>query len=339
MFNRNLRTGLLSSGLVIAAGAVLALFAGGCSGNTDGGSAADADYSGSEFIGTDANTGTMTLSVNQTDLSVADTSGFRVTVKNAAGNPVPNIRVSCDTEGGLALIEPTTGSEITDGNGQISGVVGCEAPGSLVMACRLPVGVNRRKFVTLRCAGPVPVGFGGFPDSAGGGLGTGGVGTGDSTAGLGITSITFSDAGEENTLGIDLAPGYCDDAMTVGEPWTDALVTIEVVNNSSQDVHFGTMTYTVPEATGEGTSDYTTPAIAVTGDAAVSANGGTASFTFIFMEGTNNGKEWVGGSGAPLDDLGVRSIFFELTGQSGLGEEINVSSSQAARFDNYNNCG
>lgn len=336
MFNRKLRTGLLSSGLVIAAGAGLALLAAGCSGNTDGGSAGDVDYSGSEFVGTDANTGSINLLVNQTSLPVADMSGFRVTVTNAAGRPVPDMRVSCDTEDGVGIIEPNTGTELTDGNGQISGVVGCEAPGSFRMGCRLPVGVNKRQFVTVRCAGPVPAGFSGFPGAAGGGLGTGGVGTGNSSEGVAITSITFSDAGDDNTLAIDLAPTQCDEDTWEG--WVDAHVTITVVNNSSSDVTFGNLIYTVPEATGDDSSDYTTPEIAVSGQATISGDGGESSFTFVFMEATGTGKEWVGGSGVPSNDLGVRNILFELTGTNALGEDVVVSGSQSARFDDYNTC-
>ena len=148
----------------------------GCSGGTST-DRSGADYEDTEFVATEDSVGSIDLWVRTTDMPVSGVSGFIVSVRNSSGAPVQNIQIACDTELGLALIEPSTGSEMTDSHGQMSGKVGCEVPGSLILGCRLPIGVNRRKFVTIKCRGPIPDGFFGFPGAAGGGLGygTGGV--------------------------------------------------------------------------------------------------------------------------------------------------------------------
>ena len=130
--------------LIVAALAGGALFSlAGC-GGTDGGKAGDETYDGTSYVDTDDSAGGLTLVVNDTDLNVAGMSGFFVRVVDRNGAAVPNIEIACDTESGLALIEPSTGYEMTDSNGQMSGKVGCELPGSYLIGCRLPVGAGQR---------------------------------------------------------------------------------------------------------------------------------------------------------------------------------------------------
>ncbi|RIL12175.1 MAG: hypothetical protein DCC75_00895, partial [Proteobacteria bacterium] len=159
---------------------ILALAGYGCSGggDTDGG---DENFEGTGFVATDDAAGGLTLTVDQTTLSISEVSGFSVDVFDASGDPVAGLEIACDTEQGLAIVEPNTGFELTDSSGHMSGKVGCESPGSYQMACRLPIGGNKRKFETIRCSGDIPTGFSGFPGAAGGtlGVGTGGGGSAD----------------------------------------------------------------------------------------------------------------------------------------------------------------
>src|SRR5690349_17352826 len=88
----------------------------GCAGNTSGGGD---DGSGGVFVATPESVGTIEMQVCS-DLEVSGTCGLSVGVKNAAGQPVTDMPVVCDTEQGLALIEPTTGRELTDSIGAVS---------------------------------------------------------------------------------------------------------------------------------------------------------------------------------------------------------------------------
>jgi hypothetical protein len=141
------------------------LFAG-CSGGTDN-PETGADFAGTSFVADETTVGSITLEVENRDLAVGDTSSFSVFVRNSSGGPIGQISVSCDTEVGLVIVEPSTGSELTDSWGHMSGIVGCNTPGSFQMACRLPIGANKRKFVTIHCSGDEA----GSLTGAGGGLG------------------------------------------------------------------------------------------------------------------------------------------------------------------------
>ena len=177
MRSTNILSGMQKTGRLLAGCLLIATAVVSCSGDTDGGPVADESWLGTSFVGSDGSTGTIALEVLDTELNVGEMTGFRVYVLDSAGRPVPEIRIFCDTEEGLALIEPTTGSELTDSNGQMSGRVGCEAVGSLQLGCRLPIGANWRDFETIRCGGTVGT-TSDFGESSGGGLGGPGGGVG-----------------------------------------------------------------------------------------------------------------------------------------------------------------
>lgn len=341
------KIGRLLAGCLLIAAAVVS-----CSGDTDGGSAGDESYLGTSFVGSDGKTGTIELEVLETSLNVSESSGFRVYVKDSAGRPVPQIRIYCDTEVGLALIEPNTGSELTDNNGQMSGKVGCEVPGSLQMACRLPIGVNWRKFETIHCGGAVPAGFSGFGNTAGGGLGgpgggvatddNGGVGGTDSENGVRITSIATIDNGEDTGMAVDVEQDECGEdcggsGSCTDEPFYDTLAQLTVENNTNQSVQFTSMRYRVPNATGVPSATFTSDAIAI-GDGVVEP-GESKAITVLFLNVSSGGKTFVGSSnliGSSITDF--RNVTFYLTGANDLGEDIEISGSAAISFDNYCSC-
>ena len=321
-----------------------------CSGgDTDGGKAGDlADsYGDGSFVADDGSVGRIEVEVLEPELQVALTSGFFVRVFDASGQPVPNIKVSCDSEEGVAIVEPTLGAELTDSGGAISGKIGCEVPGSLQFGCRLPNGANRRKFVDIKCVGPIPVGFAGFPGAAGGGLGTGGVG-GSNDGGVGgvnpegvrITSISVSDSGDESsTTSIDTVLSDCDtDATTfTGEPFFDTTATLKVVNNSNSTIRFTSLKYTVPNASGSGSSSFTSSSIGLIGEA--SPNGGESTFSsIIIFDASSLGKRFHGASSNIPSSLGFRNVTFSLSGTNDQGDSVTITGSKALSFDGYNNC-
>ena len=338
----------LASALLLAA----PVFVLGCNGSTDGGSAGTEDFSGSQFVATDDQTGSISVEVNSDLMQVSETSGFNVQVRDAAGAPVVNIPISCDSEEGVAILEPTTGRESTDSDGHISGVIGCEAPGSYLFGCRLPLGANKRKFVTIRCSGPVPAGFSGFPGSSGGSLGggtpnngdggPGGTGTGGlSAATVELLTVVSSDAA---STGLDTTAGLCgqDDPATATdertpEPFTDDLVRITINNNSNQTVRFGSYTYSVDNANASG-GQFNSGPISIDLDKGGIASGDSGSFTVLFVDANNGGKRFQGATGN-ISFAGFRNVTFRIVGQNDLGEEVTVTARIAISFDNFNNCG
>lgn len=312
----------------------------GCSRKTSESEAADKS---DIFVDTDAATGEITLRVTQTMLPVAETTSFRVNVTDVNGNPVPQMRISCDTERGLAIVEPNTGTEMTDAWGQMSGVVGCEAPGSFQMACRLPIGANKRKFETIVCTGDAPVGFTGFGDSAGGTLG-GGVDTSDdeseSEFGVRVTGVSFNDMGQTGIYSIDVTQDICDptaeDPSEIYESFFDAYVNFTVANDTNLDVRLTKYSYIVEDIDGAGTN-YSSPQLAFLGPIEIEANGGEADILALFADAVSGEKRFYGSSSA-IGVIGFKNIRFKLYGQNLNGEAISISIRTSVSFGNFDNC-
>jgi hypothetical protein len=334
-------------GFCVMALLVVACTGGG--GDTDGGSANDLanDYGDGAFVDDENSAGKIEVEVVEPELQVALTSGFFARVYDAAGAPVPNIRIACDSEEGVAILEPTSGFETTDSGGAISGRIGCEVPGSYLFGCRLPVGGNKRKFVTVKCQGPIPNGFTGFPGAGGGGLGggtasgnDGGVG-GVDPSGVRITDISVSDRGTgEGTSSIDTVISDCDTDPTTftAEPFFDTSATFKVVNNSNRTIRFTELRYRVPNASGSGTSSFTSSPVRFIGEAL--PNGAEATFSQIIIFNAEGLGKSFNGAGANIpSNLGFRNVTFELTGETDIGESVTITGSEALSFDNYNNCG
>lgn len=349
---RNITIKILTIGLC-AAGLSMT----GC-GSTDGGSAGDENFEGTQFVPNEENSGRISVEVNEDQLGVSEITGFHVYVKDSAGQGVPRKTISCDSEEGVAIIEPTTGAETTDDFGQISGKIGCAAPGSFLFGCRLPVGGNIRQLVTIRCSGPIPTGFDGFAGAAGGGLsnGTGGVDTNDDgglggtdTSGIRITAIEANDTGADSAdskVQIDTVQDICstDDPSTpeveptVYETFGDTFVNITVTNNTNAVVRFTSLKYNVP---GVGTSS----TISFIGEAEVGTGGtGTLSAIIFSANGPGSDDKFVikggGGSNIPLKgSTGVKNVTFSLNGTATDGTPVTVKGTTALSFIDYNRCG
>lgn len=327
----------------------------GCGGST---SSDPADLSGG-FIADEGTVGSIRIELKQSRMRVSETSGFFVRVRNQDGAPVSRISISCDTEQGLAIIEPSTGRELTDSGGSMSGKIGCAAPGSFQMACRLPIGANIRHFVDVECEGDIPAGFDGFgPGTAGGGLGSGGgvVGGDDGapggvgTEGIRVTRINFYDTDEVTGDGsptIDTAMRDCNDDpdQVECEPFFDTRIGIEILNNSNKSIRLVGYNYTVPNANGTGAS-FTSKLLQFS-PLEIPAFGGEEVVTAFFTEAQgsdtdgdacNLGKRFPDSSTNIPTNLGFRTITFRIFGENDLGEEIRLVATATVGFSNYDNC-
>lgn len=322
------------------AGVVLSGFLVGClggSGGTDGGAATDPGYRDDIFVSDDSTTGSISLRVTDDDLSVGETSGFRVEVRNAAGQPVPNMSVVCDSEDGVALIEPVSGREITDSQGSMSGRIGCERPGSFQMVCRLTVGANRRKFAGVRCSGSGAVDF---PSSGGGSLGGGVSGGSDGAARVTQASLIDDPGGDSTSNQVDvLMTSDCDGDLTTAdpEPFTDTFAKVKIENNFEEKVTFTHLSFSLDNVDGAGTGF----ASKRTGITAVAASsGGTVEAQAPIFRAFGSGKfvGHPGGTSTQIGAVGFRTVTITVYGETESGKDVELTSRVTAVFGTYNRC-
>jgi hypothetical protein len=327
------------------------LFAGVCAGcmggqgSTDGGSGADHGMRDDTFVSDETTTGAVQLDVADSSIEVGNTSTFTVRAVNARQQPVANISVACDSEQGVAILDPQRGYALTNSAGVMSGVIGCEAPGSFQFLCRLAVGANRRRFVSVQCTGDVPAGFDGFPGAAGGGLG-GGAQTDDDDE-VRITSVGFIDNGSASSTNpsvgtsIDISQiSDCDlDASTLDpEPFYDTYVRLAVENKRVESIRLEYLQYTVSDVDGQGT-EFTSKRLALT--ETVDANGDSATVIMPVFKAYNRGK-YVGdplGTGIPITNRALISVSFTLGGKTASGESVAIKGRSTASFGDFLVCG
>lgn len=289
------------------------------------GSTATEDNEGginSIFVSTDTSTGDIELNVRADSVAVTETTTFSVHLVDANGSDVPNTRVSCDTEDSLAILEPNSGSFITDSHGSASGVLGCEAPGSFRMACRIPSG-GKRVFATVKCTGTVPDGFTGFPGSGGQTLGNGVAGGEES---IQITNIDFL---EEGVLtAIDISQIFdCDGDFATDDPegFFDTMVQFSITNGTFQDFTATSYNYTVASGTST-----TLPISAVVGAGATAS---VSSFVFNASGGT---KTFIGIPVSLVD--GQFSITFRVFGNLADGTPVTLTAATSYNSGVIDNC-
>lgn len=328
---------------------IAAIFAGCQSSNTD----TDAESYGDDiFIGSDENVGAINIRIVDESINVTETTGFLVQVLDAAGRGVPGIRVTCDTEADLAIIEPSSGIFMTGSTGEASGVLGCEDRGSFMMACRLPSG-GKREIARVKCEGDRPVDFDGFTGAGGGGLGNGvaDVDDEDTNLAIRISEVSVDSVTEDGTVSIDTNQGVLsesdacpgeDAAVGTGddtaEPFGDDVINFKITNASQQLVRFDSYTYKI---SGVSVSD----PIDLIGEIPA---GGEAAFSSLFLNAleSNTGgdqglvKYVYGGSSLSVDVLspGFRNVTFTVRGELADGTPVSISTSTAFSFDNFNYC-
>ena len=335
----------LTAGSVVACLAIL----GACSGgDTDGGKAGDVGFEDGVFVSDANTTGTITVEVVEPEMQIGDTSGFFVHVRNANGEPVRNIQVACDSERGVAIIEPLRGFELTDDSGSMSGRIGCERPGSFQFLCRLTTGANRRDFVGVKCRGDVPAGFQGFPGAAGGGLG-GGVQVNDDGE-VRIVDIGFDDDGELSVedptvdVSVDITQIADCDAETDGnqiEPFFDTYLNVKVENNRTEKVRFTSLQYTIRNVNAQG-SDFSSRPLSLVRESGstLDANGDVKNIIVPIFKATG-GDKYVADStrlGPKITEVGLRTVQIELQGETASGDPITVEAATTVSLGNFNRC-
>ena len=286
------------------------------------------------FVGSDGATGSISLAVRDTDLPVGETTHFGVSVKRADGTAVQGIRVSCDTESGLAILEPTTGSELTDVWGGISGVVGCAKPGSLQIGCRLPVGVNKRELKTIHCTGETPADFTGWPGSSGGGLRGGVVDPIDTTDNVRIIKVGFFDSSSSSlSYSIDTEQGVCGTAAPfTPEPWYDTYVQFLIVNKTQALIRLTEYSFDVGSTGSNGWLAFS-GAIDLPPDSTdgVKVDAGFAKAISGMKQFYNTGEN--------IDFTGFRNIKFAIAAENlTTGESFTLEATTGASFGNFDMC-
>jgi hypothetical protein len=334
------RLGLV--GMLSLSGAILGCLGG--QGTTDDGSSSRNRYDDDIFVADESNTGSVSLDVSSTDIEVGNTSGFVVRAINSRQQGVAGINVVCDSEDGIAILEPQKGYAPTDSSGNMSGVIGCEAPGSFQFVCRLALGANRRSSVAVKCSGDVPSGFQGFPGAAGGGLG-GGSQTNDD-GDVRIITAAFSDTGvlTETGASIDITQiTDCDlDPKTLDpEPFYDTYVKLVVKNNRPEQVRFEYLQYSIADVDGKGT-EFTSKRLGLTEEAnsTVAESGETATI-FLPVFKFYNYEKYVGdplGTGIKITNRALITTTFALVGKTASGESVAISAKATGSFGDFIRC-
>ncbi|MCC6932785.1 MAG: hypothetical protein IT292_05985 [Deltaproteobacteria bacterium] len=299
----------------------------GC-GDTDGDGNTDAGL-GTQYVSDGGAGGSITIDVKE-DLTVGGTSPFMVSLRDAQGQPLTFVRIFCESEHGIAIIEPSKGGtafESTDSYGNMSGVIGGMSPGSYMFECRAPIEYNLIARVSVKITGEIPAGFAGWPGAAGGNLGGGYTVPPDvENGGVRITAITFID-GSTSTLMLDNYQNTCistsgssSSATTTAEPFYDKSYRVSIANGSTSDVAITE----IEVETLDGVGNRIGSGSMVQGVALDLATGATAQYAGNYV------------ALLPTADYDVTVIIRGY--YVGTGEDFEVSAVQNIRFSDYCHC-
>ena len=241
---------ILGSILTTAAIVSLVSCSGSGTGNDDAGK-------GSKYVDNGGSGSTIKLEVPST-VNVADRAGFFVRLRDPKGLALSGVRIYCDTERGLAILEPAAAGvayETTDSSGNISGAIGGLANGSFIMECRAPQGYNLVARETVKVQGPVPLGFIGFPGAAGGGLGGGVVVVPPDGTGARITLVGFTTVLSSPNITYDIDNPFetdCNGDGTSDDPesFGPDRYSVTIANSTSTPILVGRVTINVRDTAG-----------------------------------------------------------------------------------------
>lgn len=305
------------------------------SGNTDGGAADDNAGVGTAFVSDGGAGATIRIDVLGS-LTTGGMVDFIVTLLDPNGNPLPFIRIFCESESGIAILEPSSGGvafESTASNGIMSGVLGGVTPGSYILECRAEQGFNLITRTNINVEGDVPTGFTGFPGAAGGNLGGGLLVEQPEEGLLTISSISITDVGDTDGLRFDLTRDPdCDDdgngpmGTIDPEPFVFNNFVVSVSNGLKHPISIGAVTFTVEGVTS--TQEFGLD---------VSA-GATGTVTGLYTDEGGGAKEYAG-TGVDATQ-GTRNVVFTVEVFNLLtGERTLLTDSQVISADFINNCG
>lgn len=313
----------------------------GCNGgDTSGGKQ---DYSGSDFVGDSTTTGRITVSLTSDSINTGSTGEFSAVAYDSKGGPIRDIPIVCDSEAGVAVVEPSSGRAVTSSRGGISGVVGCSRPGSFRFGCRLGSAGGIREFVSLKCEGAVPLGFTGFPGAAGGGLGGG---VADDSGPIRITGITVSSTQQgavtpgvvEGVIDVDAC--YCnndtpaDTADDRLEFFSDDRLNVSVVNSSTSSFTVTGVRYIV--SNGAANREISSNIISYSEEI---PSGQSENLDVLFLKASIPNKIYFNSSSTlvPKQDI-FRNVTVIVTGLDGNGNPVTLEGSTGISFGNFDVC-
>ena len=305
-----------------------------------GGSKTNSDTdAGDQYVSNGGSGSKLVLELEDaTEIPTGGKVGFRVLATDPKGAALSHIRIFCETEKGIAIIEPSSGGvafESTNDRGGMSGVIGGVSPGSFLMECRAPEGFNLVVRKSFRVVGDIPAGFVGFPGAAGGNLG-GGVINDPTSQNVTITQVTFTGTGvDESRVGdIDIVQDAdCDgDITTVDpEPFSADNFNAEFVNGLTEKIFVQSVEIKIYSG-----STLVDTSVEELGGLIVSASSST-TLTGVFTEVILAAGKSLAGSRAALIQ-GTYNINFTFTYETEFGETGTVSQNAAIRIGNFNNC-
>lgn len=319
----------------VGAGIVSLVLLAGCdSGDTDGGSATPGQ--GPSFVSDGGAGATLTIEAPRT-IDVGDRQPFRVTALDPNGQPLSFIRIFCETESGIAILEPSRGGvafEHTGAAGVMSGVLGGVTPGSYLLECRGPQGFNLLARMSILITGEVPEGFTGFPGAAGGNLG-GGLLVDPPEEDIQVAEVTFVDVtGNESRNGpidINFNPDCNNDGiLTDPEPYGFDDYLIRFQNALEQRVFVETITFTVFDGRNV-TSTQQFGGLLVPAGTETVIEGSFTEFVF----GTST-KTYAGTAFALIP--GTYNVTFTITGETDGGEGFVLEQSASITIGAVDNC-
>lgn len=337
LHSRNFK--IFKSVAVLGAIGLLTSF-GACHGSndTDGGIASDNLGTGNQPT-SDGGFGaslTITLSDGDNIIGTGEREGFFVTALDPSGAPIAFRRVFCDSEQGIAILEPSAGGvafEHTGADGRLSGVLGGLTPGSFLIECRLEEGFNLVARKSLKIVGDIPEGFSGFPGAAGGHIGGGLVP--DLPEGNSALSITVG-SGNQVDIVRDLDCNDDNNPPATGvfdvEPFSPDSFTIQVKNgDNNSNFTIDSVTFEVNGVESE--TNFTSDAIV--------GPGGTGTITGVYSDllatSAVNVIKVFHGTDEPLT-LGSFNVRFRVRGSSDSGQSSSITETITVQHVDINNC-
>lgn len=338
----------------ICFGALLATFIAGCtSSDTDGGGAAvEADSTAGQFAANGAAGSTIRINAPER-IPTGGTAGFSVELRDPQGEPLPFVRVFCESEQGIAILEPSDGGvafESTTADGTFSGVLGGVTRGSYLLECRGPQGFNLVAREEIVVVGDIPQGFDGFPGAAGGNLGGGLlVDTSDDPGNFLTISVAFADGGRDinsearpngpidTTFDTDCAgdggpPG--DDDGPELEVFTVTDYIISVSNSSDERIEITSVRF---DLTGVGPEAGIVRTTGPLSQLVVVPANSTGEFVGVLLENAPPLHSFVGSGDLVVE--GTFDLRLTLSGVSEQGTRFSTSVNQTLTFSPINNCG
>ena len=341
-FGRTL-LGIVFAGM-ISSSAFVGCFFGGGAGDTDGGQGNDAAGLGAQTVSNGGFGATLTIQLDGGGniIQVTERAGFHVTALDPQGAPLPNQRVFCESEKGIAILEPSSNGvafEHTGSQGIMSGVLGGVAPGSYLLECRLEEGFNLVARLHIKVEGEVPAGFAGFPGAAGGNLGGGVIVENPNPSGQ-LVQVTFNMVNTENSPNgpIDIIRNLdCDSNLATNdpEPYGNDNYILTINNTGTQDLIINSVTFAVGDGRGvESTEQFA--GLVIAAGASGSLTGTFTEPVFLPSGAQSAIKAFAGTAFQVLH--GTYNVTFTVSADTLDGNSADLQGSAAVTFEDVDRC-